>query len=259
MLTRQYGVTLLTILLLPFAASVWAEEYPKPIKHLMERGIEVEKSFIAPAGLTGYVVKYQGQRSVLYLLSDRKHVLVGNLLGEDGQDLTAEHLVENSPKQDLNVVWNKLEKATWVAEGAKEPKSVVYVIADPYCPYCNAFWQASQPYKAAGLQLRWVWVSYLREDGEAKAAAILESADPGAAIAQHESAFKAGGIAPLANPKTETLAAIRANSALMDELGVNGTPTLFYRDAKGEVRVQMGGPQPDEMAKVFGLPEQPAQ
>lgn len=240
-----------------FTASAVAEDYPAAVKSLLKQpGIEVLDNFQAPGGMTAYIVSVRGKPNVIYLTPDKKYAFIGIMVNEDGENLTAGQMEEHLPKPDYAAIWQRFEKAAWVAEGAKDPKSVVYVFADPYCPYCHAFWKASQPYLAAGLQLRWVFVSYLKPDGEAKIASILEAKDPAAALTRHESSFDKGGIAPLEKPKPKTLEAIRANGQLMRDLGINGTPALVYRDADGTVHLASGMPKLGALPTIFNLPEQ---
>lgn len=240
-----------------FTTSAVADDYPTTIKHLLDQpGVEVLDNFKAPGDMTAYIVSVRGRPNVVYLTPDKKYAFIGIMVDENGNNLTPGQLEKHLPKPDYAAIWQRFEKATWVAEGAKNPKSVVYVFADPYCPYCHAFWKASQPYLAEGLQLRWVLVSYLKPDGEAKVASILEAKDPAAALMRHESSFDKGGIAPLKNPKPETLEAIRANGQLMHELGINGTPALVYRDPDGTVHLSSGMPKLGALPNIFHLPEQ---
>lgn len=230
---------------------------PEALKTLQQQGVEVVRAFDAPSDLQGYIINAGGQMHAIYVTGDGKHVMLGALVDAQGTNLTERHLDRYAPQPDLSKAWDKLENTRWVADGAENPKRIVYVLADPYCPYCRAFWIAAQPYEKVGLQVRWVWVSYLRPDGPARAAAILEADDPAAAMAEHESRFAEGGIEPAESPKPETLQAIRAHTNLMRELGVNGTPAVFYKDEQGKVRSIQGMPKLGALPKIFGLPEQP--
>lgn len=232
------------------------DKLPEVLKTLQQQGVEVVRGFEAPAGLRGYIIQAGGQAHAVYVTADGKHVMLGALLDAQGENLSQQHLDQYAPQPDLSHAWDLLENARWVAEGAKDPKRVVYVLADPYCPYCRAFWLAAQPYEKVGLQVRWIWVSYLRPDGPARAAAILEADDPAAAMARHERQFAQGGIQPAKSPKPETLAAIRSNTALMQQLGVNGTPAIFYKNDNGKVQVIQGMPKLSALPRILRLPEQ---
>lgn len=233
------------------------ETYPKPIRNLQERGLEVVKSFEAGGGVTGYVLQIQGRHEIVYLTPDQKFMFVGMMLDEAGENLTSEHMQAQIPKPDLQAAWEQAEKSTWVAEGAASPKSIVYAFADPYCPFCNALWRATQVYHEAGLQVRWIPVAYLHPDSAATATAILEAEDPAAALAEHERNFDDGGIGPSLDPDAKLLAAVQANTVLMQESGIRGTPAVLYRDADGKVQLVQGMPRLGQLPGIFGLPEQP--
>jgi thiol:disulfide interchange protein DsbG len=233
-----------------------AAAYPPPLQALIRQGVQVVKPFAAPEGMTGYVVRAGGQFHVVYVTADKKYAFVGAMLDAQGNNLTDQHLDEHAPRPDYSKAWKELQRSRWVAEGAAQPKRVVYVMADPYCPYCHLFWKASQPYEQAGLQVRWVWVSYLRPDGAAKVAAILEAKDPAAAIRRHESRFAQGGIEPLKSPQPKTLRAIDGNTTLMHRLGIQGTPAIFYKDEQGKVHLLQGLPKLSLLPRVFRLPKQ---
>lgn len=136
-------------------------------------------------------------------------------------------------------LWQKLGKATYVTEGAKQPQHLFYVITDANCPYCNELWRELQLFYGQGLQVRYVMVGILSDSSPGKAAAILEAKDPSAALDQDEAQYGkltddlGGGIVPLANPKPKTLAALKSNEKLMRDLGVQGTPALIYVDSHG--------------------------
>lgn len=243
------------------ASAVWmlpatAAEHPKAIQSLEQRGVEVVKTFPAPAGMTGYVVMVRGQADIVYLTADKKHVLAGVMLDESGENLTSAQLRRHGPQPDLSSAWEKAEQSTWVADGAAEPKSIVYALADPYCPYCHAFWKASQAYHSAGLQVRWIPVAYLHPDSSATAAAILQADDPSSALREHEEKFEKGGIGPLLEPDPEVVEAVERNTRLMQEIGARGTPAVLYKDAEGKARLVQGMPPLGKLPEIFALPEQ---
>lgn len=243
-------------LLLGGAATAAPEPLPPVLDNLTAQGLAVVKRFEAPGGLTGYVVDAGGQHRIIYVTADGKHALLGALLDDQGRNLTLAHQRDHVPAPDYAAAWQALEDARWVAVGAEEPETVVYVLADPHCPYCHAFWEASRAYWDAGLQARWIMVSYLRADGPAKAAAILEADDPAAALMRHQERFRQGGIEPAAKPEAATLKAIETNTGLMREFGITGTPAILFKGEDGEVQLVQGMPKLDALPEIFQLPRQ---
>ena len=59
-----------------------------------------------------------------------------------------------------------------------------------------------------------------------------------------------GGIKPLPNPASGTLAALKANEQLMRDLGARGTPVLIYRSADHVVHVTQRAPSVEELSAI---------
>ena len=53
----------------------------------------------------------------------------------------------------------RLDRATWIAAGAKSTERVVYVFTDADCPYCNDLWKAMQTARAPDVQIRYLLVA----------------------------------------------------------------------------------------------------
>jgi thiol:disulfide interchange protein DsbG len=240
---------LVSLALLVMVAAAAAADYPAPVQALIAQGVQVEAQFPAPGGMTGYAARYQGQPLALYLTADGKQVIVGTMLDAAGENLSAGQLDEYLPEPDFDKAWPLLEQTAWVREGAADAKRIVYVFSDPNCPYCNAFWQATQPYIGKDLQVRHIMVGILSESSRAKAAAILAAKNPAAALAQHERTHSSGGIAPLENIPAAIQQKLASNVELMRELGAHGTPAIFYKDREGKVRGITGMPQPDVLKR----------
>lgn len=257
---RRLTCTLLAIALtLPATLVLAVEDYPPAIQHLTEQGVEIIGKFPAPGGLTGYAARADGRALILYATPDGKQVIAGTMLDATGRNLTEQHVRDHAPPPDLEAAWTKLERATWIAEGAAKPDRIIYTFTDPNCPYCNSIWRASRPYLDEGVQLRHIMVGIIRPSSLGKAAAILSAASPAEALDRHERAFDQGGIPPLAKISDQTRAKLQANGALMEELGLSGTPATYYRDSSGRVRLLVGMPSPEVLAQdIFQLPRQPS-
>lgn len=153
--------------------------------------------------------------------------------------------------------WQQLRHAKWVAQGAKTPKHLVYVVIDANCPYCHELWTKLQPHYAQGLQVRYVLVGYLSSSSPGKAAAILEAPSPGEALARNELDWGTlpddlgGGIQPKRHPGPGTLAALRANERLIRDIGVLGTPGLLYRDKDGRVHLIQSVPSDRDLDGIL--------
>lgn len=247
-------VSAITLALGMFATQLAvAEELPKAVQQIEAKGAKVTGSFDAPNGLKGYAAQFQNRGVALYLTPDGKHVLVGSLFDEQGQDLSEAPLEKLVYGPMAKQVWAKLDKTAWIADGKADAPRVVYLFSDPNCPYCNMFWQQARPWVDSGkVQLRHIMVGIIRADSPAKSAALLASADPQKALQAHESAGKASTLKPLAKIPAQVQAKLDANLALMEELELSATPAIFYLDDKGQLQTQQGAPRPEMLGKILG-------
>jgi thiol:disulfide interchange protein DsbG len=153
-----------------------------------------------------------------------------------------------------------LEKTDAVVEGAKEPKRVLYVFWDANCYYCNLTWKALQYYEKAGLQVRWVPVAYQKDNSAALAAAVMGAKDRAAALRENETRYRPksydGGIKAAAKVPADLAIELEENMTLMGRFGMSGTPALVWKDAKGNVRTNLGLPPLSKLPEITGLPEQ---
>ncbi|RWU20851.1 thiol:disulfide interchange protein DsbG [Pseudomonas alkylphenolica] len=242
----------LTLGLLASQAAM-AETLPKAVQQIEAKGVKIKGSFDAPDGLRGYAAEYQSRGMALYLTPDGKHVLVGSLFDEQGQDLSEAPLQKLVYAPMAKEVWAKMEKSNWIADGKADAPRIVYLFSDPNCPYCNMFWQQARPWVEAGkVQLRHIMVGIIREDSPGKSAALLGSSDPVKALQTHEQAGKASKLKALDNIPANVQAKLDANQALLEELGLQATPAIFYLDDDQQLQSQQGAPQPEMLGKILG-------
>jgi thiol:disulfide interchange protein DsbG len=236
------------------SAGVTAGELPAPVKALQKQGLTIRGELAAPPGFHGYLAEYNGQRLPVYLLPDGKHVVVGNLFDAEGHDLTrGPFAAAVQPKLDAGS-WKSLSQSTWIAEGAKHPERVVYVFSDTECPYCHQLWKRVQPLLSGGkVQVRYVMVAVIRPESLGRAAAILASGDPSAALHKHEANYGHSPIQPMQHVPESLMKKIEANNRLMDRFGISGTPAILFKDPDGNVQKLDGMPsEPSHVKAIFG-------
>jgi thiol:disulfide interchange protein DsbG len=231
-----------------------AEELPSAIKAMESKGAKIAGSFDAPDGLRGYAAEYQNHGIALYLTADRKHVLVGNLYDEQGNDLSKGPLDTLVYAPMAKEVWAKMENSAWIADGSKTAPRVVYLFSDPNCPYCNMFWEQARPWVNSGkVQLRHIMVGIISETSPAKAAALLADKSPENTLQAHEKAGKSSSLKPLANIPKDIQTKLDDNQQLMTDLGLSATPSIFYLDDQGHMQQQQGAPRPEMLQRILGL------
>lgn len=233
---------------------------PAPIAAMQQFGVELIGPMKAQGGLQAWAGQRQGQPLAMYLTPDGKHVVTGVLLDADGKDvnrLALEALVQ--PAMD-KLTWDTVQGTHWVGDGSAKAARVVYMFTDPNCPYCNKLWADARPWVEAGkVQLRHILVGVIRPDSAGKAAAVLASKDPAAALAAHSKLHGSGriqpvdgrGLQPLKDIPVNIRTQLATNQHAMVQLGLSATPALVWKDAQGEVHTLTGAPE-GKLAEVFG-------
>lgn len=154
------------------------------------------------------------------------------------------HAPTATPNQGL---WQLLEMNPYIPEGAStaHAKAVIYAFFDPNCIFCHLGWKLSQPYLKTGLQVRWIPIAFVASDSAAKAAWLLTSKDPSAALNHGEGGWKegvgdGGGAFLDAEVTPAVKAQIKANENLFRKLGLSATPSFVYLDREGKLRTISG-------------------
>lgn len=253
MIKKPFVLFAVLFTLLGMTLGAQAKDWPAPIKALEAQGVEVIGSFAAPGGLTGYAGMIEQQPLAIYLTADGKQAIIGNMIDAKGVNLSQEPLDRLVSKPMTVKIWKQLEKSAWIADGSKNAPRVIYTFTDPNCPYCNKFWNDARPWVTAGkVQLRHVIVAILTDTSAGKAAALLSAKDPQVALTQHEQQHTGGGVKPLDQISASVRAQLDANQKLMQQLGASATPTIFYKDASGNLQKIQGAPSAEMLTKILG-------
>ncbi|WP_270222179.1 thiol:disulfide interchange protein DsbG [Kosakonia cowanii] len=242
---------LLMLTLLPL--TLHAEDLPAPVKAIEKQGITIIKSFDAPGGMKGYLGKYQEMGVTIYVTPDGKHAISGYMYDEAGTNLSEKLFNQELYGPAGRELWQRMEKADWILDGQKTAPRVVYVFADPYCPYCKQFWQQARPWVESGkVQIRTLMVGVIKPESPAAAAAILSAKDPAKSWHEYE---QSNGKMTLALPKTIPPAIMRSlnlNQKTMDDLGANATPAIYYMNEENVLQQAVGLPDAEKLKTIMG-------
>lgn len=242
---------LLMLTLLPL--TLHAEDLPAPVKAIEKQGITIIKSFDAPGGMKGYLGKYQEMGVTIYITPDGKHAISGYMYDEAGTNLSEKLFNQELYGPAGRELWQRMEKAEWILDGQKTAPRVVYVFADPYCPYCKQFWQQARPWVESGkVQIRTLMVGVIKPESPAAAAAILSAKDPAKSWHEYE---QSNGKMTLALPKTIPPAIMRSlnlNQKIMDDLGANATPAIYYMNEENVLQQAVGLPDAEKLKTIMG-------
>ncbi|MCS2171989.1 thiol:disulfide interchange protein DsbG [Scandinavium sp. TWS1a] len=241
----------LLLTLAPFLTT--AEELPAPVKAIEKQGITIIKPFDAPGGMKGYLGKYQDMGVTIYVTPDGKHAISGYMYDDKGTNLSEQLIQKDLYAPAGRELWQKMEKASWILDGKKSAPRVIYVFADPFCPYCKQFWQQARPWVESGkVQLRTLMVGVIKPESPATAAAIMTSKDPAKTWHDYE---QSGGKLKLDVPTSVDPAQMKIlndNQKIMDELGANATPAIYYLNADNTLQQVVGLPDAENLKAMMG-------
>ncbi|MGM0768399.1 MAG: thiol:disulfide interchange protein DsbG [Pseudomonadota bacterium] len=235
------------------ATSAQAGEFPPAVEKLEQQGVKVIDSFEAPGGMTGYVGEMGGRSLAFYLTPDGDHVIVGTMMDQHGNNLSEASIQDRVMGPKFEDAWPELEDSHWVRDGNEDAETIIYTFTDPNCPYCHRFRAQAEPWIEAGkVQLRHIMVGILAEDSLTKAATILGSDTPEAALHQQQASFEQGGIEVDRERVSAAHLDVKANNRLMQEMGLQATPSTLYRGENGKVTMVQGLPNPQALERMMG-------
>lgn len=241
------------VLMTLFPLFAQAEALPDAVKTIEKQGITIIKPFDAPGGMKGYLGKYQDMGVTIYVTPDGKHAISGYMYDDAGANLS-EQLIEKEVYAPAGrELWQQMEKADWILDGKKDAPQVVYVFADPFCPYCHQFWQQSRPWVDSGkVQLRTLLVGVIKPESPATAAAIMTSADPAKTWHDFE---QSGGKMKLnvpARAADKDIRSLNMHQRLMDSLGASATPAIYYMNKNKVLQQVVGLPDEAKLKVIMG-------
>ncbi len=188
----------------------------------------------------------------IYVTPDGKHAISGYMYNEKGENLSNTLIEKRStplPDAKCGSEWKK-HPGFWTG---KEAPVIVYVFANPFCPYCKQFWQKARPWVDSGkVQLRTILVGVIKPESPATAAAILAAKDPAKTWHDYEAS---GGNMKLEIPTSispEQMKVLNINQKLMDDLGANVTPAIYYMSKDDTLQQEVGLPDKEKLNIIMG-------
>ncbi|BBS37433.1 thiol:disulfide interchange protein DsbG [Enterobacter cloacae complex sp. 2024EL-00215] len=245
---------LLISLLVTSGLAQAAEAIPDVVKTFSEQqNIKIIKKIDAPGGAPAWLGQYQDMGVTLFLTPDGKHVISGYLYDEKGKNLSDAYFQKEIYAPLGREMWKQLNAAHPLKEGADTAPRKVFVFADPFCPYCKAFWAEAQPWVKAGkVQLNTLLVAFLNPNSGRNASAILNAKDPVSAWREYELSGGKTLPKPAGGASRENVAVLQQHQQLMDSLGANATPAIYYLNAQNELQQVVGMPDEKQLEEMFG-------
>lgn len=243
---------LMSVMFIPFPVLAVSSTLPAPIQALVKKGFELKGQFTQPPAIKGYVMEYQGQGTTVFVMPDKQHTLIGNLMDNMGNDLSSPQVEKYVYSPMAKNLWQKLEKSYWITDGKDNALHKIYVFFDPYCPYCTEFWHKAQPWVDSGkVQLRLLPVAILRPESKLKAAAIMMSDNPNKALHDYESMDGKSKLHKPTSIPSDISDALQKNLELMEVLGSNATPGIYYLSSRKRLQQQLGLPADEDIMNTI--------
>ena len=159
-----------------------------------------------------------------------------------------------APKRSPSIEIVSAEARGFTA-GAMMNSNAVYVFFDAQCGHCARLWTASVPlHKKA--KFVWIPVGLLNATSTSQGAALLSAADPALSMMEHEKSMTAGqgGISASANVAPAIEAALRGNTRLFNNLGIESVPFTITRNLRtGSTVTRAGSMDTAALAQLIGV------
>lgn len=249
---------------LAFSAQTDHSDTQKLVAHLSKNQLSIAKSFKTKfPDLTGYVLqdKKGNPKAIAYGSDHQKYLIVGNVIDHSGQNLT-ETYTNQYIKQPMAAKTGKLlHTLNWFSQGSDKAPAKMYVFIDPNCSYCHLLYKEFLPLiNDNKLQVRWIPVGILKQDSIGKSAKLLSTDAKTSVKLLHEDEQKfsmqneEGGIKPLDVNSSNLLVTsafkkAKENTQAFADSGLGGTPTMFFKNKKGQWQVWPSYATPAQMKK----------
>jgi thiol:disulfide interchange protein DsbG len=219
-------------------------------KKIEEEGFQFVKQIPAPAGLTGWVGHNSQHPGTVFISNDGQYYIVGDLFNAKGNNLSIDAMNKHAKDAVLDDVWKTLEKSTWIQDGQKMAPRIIYIFSDPNCPYCQKLWQQARPWVKSGkVQLRHIQVGVIREESRGQVATLLMSKDPAATFMDSNLNKTKKHLAPAKTIPNQIAEKIDHNQELMEKYGFFSTPSIVWKDSKGNFQSAQG--MPKDLKEIF--------
>lgn len=137
-----------------------------------------------------------------------------------------------------------VDKASWFDVGSATAPNLLYMVADPGCPFCHQTWDYIRPFIVSNqLRVRVIMISFLK-GSDPKAKEIMASAKPGIRFMETDAGARMG--TPKIDPNSDHYKSMAGhllnNRKFTEKFSIEGTPFLAYQDKDGQFYISKGLP-----------------
>lgn len=208
----------------------------------------VDKQFPATANLVGFLVHFKNSptnQAIIYADKQGRYLLMGDIINAKGQNITIEATQKLIHDPLMKQAYYDLKDTHSIYQGKANAKHMISILIDPNSSLFPLQYEHVITYIDQGdLAVRWILVSYLKPNNDTRAAAILQSKNPVAALAldakNYDYKSQTGGIAPVATVTAKSEKILQDNWNFMQNYKFSGTPVIFIKTYSGKIYVVSG-------------------
>lgn len=197
----------------------------------------IEKEFKVNDVVTGYVVKSERARGLIYDIAG-EFAVIGSLHDDEGRNVSLNHQGEHM--YDLATAFKHIKDDAKLIKDKEHETLPVYGIYEPYCPHCAA---AIIDFAAQGIHINWLPVQFLNERSSEVMSVVYQADMPMQMLVKSAEAKAANGIEdflaehPVTPSDKDFMAKrLKKHTEWMFLAGINGTPA-FIMEVDGKPQI----------------------
>ncbi|MEO1766224.1 hypothetical protein [Thiobacter aerophilum] len=177
---------------------------------------------------------------------NRRHFLLASIVLLPAMPAWAGMLKGSTPLtgQREQGVWLAVQQLAGLRLTKPEEQTQIVFFFDPNCPACAKLWQWFDTMPRRDVASMWIPVAYMKPTSEARAIALLRTADPYAALAQNFLTFDAaaweGAMPPVKDATLAEQSSLRKNTRYWSRSLFGATPLILYRAKAGGIWQEVG-------------------
>lgn len=208
------------------------------------------ESFDAGGNITGHVVTIsEHDIRIAYSTADGSRIILGTIIDADGENLTAAHIEERTPKVDLEGPFSELEKLALATLTTGKTPSTMRVIYDPLCGFCKELYRTMAD---NDIQVHWHPVAIMGPEAVSISAGMISKRDtPEEVMTQAQSQSGQTELSAIGLDNDAARTAVDLNWAIASKTRVDGTPVVYWKDQDGTVKMVRGRPSAEDLAMII--------
>ena len=205
--------------------------------------------------LNAYQTRIKNLETIIFADSSNRYIIEGGAIWTN--TITNLIFIASAtliPSDYSTAVYCANQKLTYLLEGSPKACKTIFVIGEPNCGVCNAFYEATLPYVTSGeLSIHWTFASALSSTSPGRVFSIWDGNVPAGtkfprtrlgAFVYNETFFTQpdmGGIPVSTNPSKCAIKLLNKTYEAFFEVFLS-FPFIMFKDVTGQDSLQIGAP-----------------